>query len=414
MQKLESEGGNLAKRKETTVNRYALVNARVFTISSEVIENGAILINKGLIEKVGGREIVPDGVKCFDLNGASVLPGIIDAHCHVGVFNEGVGDIGSDGNEYGDPLTPDIKAVDGIYTDDEAFFDAISHGITTLCIGPGSANVIGGQMAVVKIRSNILEEMVIDDYVGLKCAFGENPKRVYGSKGKLPFTRMGVAATLRKAFNEAKNYKAERDYHMAKPEKEGEPKAPFKRDASKEIILEVLEGKKPIRAHAHRADDIQTAIRIANEYGVRINIEHATEGHKIANYIAGKGISIIIGPLNYSKTKVELRDGTMDAPKILEDAGVHFAVMTDAPVKKIGNLFDDIRLCVRHGVSKETALKSVTLHPAQILGMESRLGTIEAGKDADLVVFNGDPFDFMSTVSATIIDGKVLFGALPK
>lgn len=392
--------------------RYALKNVRIFTVSGGVIENGVVVVRDGKFELVGEADILPKRVKTFDMKGASLTPGFIDAHCHVGVFNEGVGEIGNDGNEYGDPITPEIKAVDGIYTDDEAFLDATSHGITTLCIGPGSANVIGGQMAVVKIRSNILEEMVLTDYVGLKCAFGENPKRVYSSKGKLPSTRMGVAATLRRAFNDALNYKAERDFHISKPAKEGEPKPPFKRDAAKEIILEVLEGKKPLRAHAHRADDIQTAIRIAEEYGVEIDIEHATEAHKIPNFIAKKGVSIIIGPLNYSKTKVELRDGSMDAARILSDAGVHFAVMTDAPVKKIGNLFDDVRLCVRHGLSRDEALKTVTINAARILKMDDRLGSIEQGKDADFVLFNGDPFDFMSTVKATVIDGKPVYGSL--
>ncbi|GAB4151834.1 MAG: amidohydrolase [Planctomycetota bacterium] len=393
-------------------SKYALVGAKIFTVSGEVIEKGTIAVENGKIFSVSDKTKAPKGYEEIDLKGCCITPGLIDAHCHVGVFNEGVGEVGNDGNDYSNPVTPHIKAADGIYTDDEAFLDALEHGITTLCIGPGSANVIGGQIAVVKCRSNILEEMMLTDYVGLKAAFGENPKRVYGASKTMPTTRMGVGAVLRKTLVEVINYKAKKEHHFAKPEKEGEPKAPFEVDYQKEIILEVLEGRKPLRAHAHRADDIQTAIRIAEEFGYKVVIEHGTEAHKIADWLAKKGVTVIIGPLNYSKTKVELRDASMEAPVILHKAGVKFAIMTDAPVKKIGNLFDDVRLCVRHGLSKDAALKAVTLIPAEILGYSDRLGSLEKGKDADFAVFEGDPFDFMSKVKATVIDGKVVFGKL--
>lgn len=393
-------------------NSFALKNARIFTGTGSTIAKGIIVVIDGKITAIGKNPAIPEGIPVHDLAGASVVPGFIDAHCHVGVFNEGAGDVGNDGNDYSSPITPHIKAADGIYTDDEAFQDAVANGITTLCIGPGSANVIGGQMAVVKCRSNILEEMLLTDYVGLKCAFGENPKRVYGSQKTMPTTRMGVGAILRKTLVEIQNYKAKKDFHHAKPEKEGEPKAPFEVDHIKEVVLEVIEGHKPMRAHAHRADDIQTAIRIAREFGLKVYIEHATEAFKIADYLAKTGVTVIIGPLNITKPKVELKDATMDMPAILEKAGVKFAVMTDAPVKRIGNLFDDMRLCVRHGLSKETALKAITSVPAEILGMSDRLGTLAVGKDADMAIFSGDPFDFMSTVKATLIDGRTVYGSL--
>ncbi|MDZ7816744.1 MAG: amidohydrolase [Planctomycetota bacterium] len=391
---------------------YALVNAKVFTVTGPPVEKGTVLVRDGKIAQVGKNVNVPDGMKTFNLSGKSVTPGFIDAHCHVGVFNEGVGEVGNDGNDYSNPITAEVKAADGIYPDDEGFTDALSSGITSLCIGPGSANVIGGQMALVKIRSNILDEIVVNDYCGLKCAFGENPKRVYGSRNTMPTTRMGVAAVFRKTLTDVLNYKRSRDHHASKKPENDNPPAPFKVDYQKEVIAEVLSGRQQLRAHAHRADDIQTAIRLAEEFGVDIVIEHATEAHKIAEWIAKKGVSLILGPLNHFKSKVELRDASVEGPRILEEAGVHFAIMTDAPVRKINALFDDVRLAVRHGLSRETALKSITLNAARILEADENIGSIENGKDADLVVFDGDPFDFMSAPVATIVDGKVRHGEL--
>jgi len=391
---------------------FALKNAKVYTVTDGIINNGTILIDGSKIVEVGEDLEIPESAEIHDLKGKSVIPGIIDAHCHVGVFNEGAGDIGCDGNDYSNPITPNIKAADGIWMDDEAFENARNNGITTLCIGPGSANVIGGQMAVLKTGGNILEEMMLDDYVGLKCAFGENPKQVYGPKRIMPITRMGVAAVLRDALIDAKNYLAKKEHHKSKKVEKGKTKEPFELKNGMEIIGEVIEGKKPLRAHAHRADDIQTAIRIAEEFGLKIVIEHCTEGHKISEFLAKKGISAIIGPLDTTKPKVELKDATLSIAKELEKAGVKFAIMTDHPVKRIDRLFDDVRACVRDGLSKETALKSVTINPAEILNMGDRLGSISKGKDADLAIFDGDPFDYMAKVICTLIDGEVKAGKL--
>ena len=390
----------------------ALKNATIYTITDGILENAILIIDENKIEAVGIGIDIPKSAKVYDLAGKFITPGFIDAHCHVGVFNEGVGDIGYDGNEATSPVTPEVKAVDGVYTDDEAFADALTHGITTLCIGPGSANVVGGQMCVVKNRSNILEEILIEDYVGLKCAFGENPKRVYDSQGKMPSTRMGVGAVLRKTLIDAQNYLNKKKHHENTPAKKDEPKAPFETNYSKEILCEVLEGKKPIRAHAHRTDDIQTAIRIAEEFDVKLVIEHCSEGHKIADFLAKKNVGVIIGPLDGTKPKVELRDMDIKAASILEKAGVEFAIMTDAPVVRIGQLFDDVRKTIRAGHSKENALRTITINPAKILGMDDKLGSIEAGKDADIVIFDRDPYDFNAIVETTIIDGKVLHGKL--
>ncbi len=389
---------------------YVLKNAKIYTVENGIIENGSILIKYGKIERIGKEIEIPANIPIYDLKGKSVTPGFIDAHCHVGVFNEGTGEPGNDGNDYSKPVTAEVKAADGIYPEDEGFLDGIENGVTTMCVAPGSANVVGGQIAVVKPKSKILEEMLITDYVGLKCAFGENPKRVYGERHIMPTTRMGVAAVLRKALHDAKNYQALKEFKLNQKPEEGKPVEPFKTDFINEVFLPILKKQKPLRAHAHRMDDIQTAIRIAKEFDINIVIEHCTEGYKIADFLAEKGIPIIIGPLNGTRPKVELKDMTLDAPRILEEAGVKFAVMTDSPVERSGALFDDVRLFIRKGLSEEMGLKSITSIPAEILGLSDRLGSIEIGKDADLNVFDGNPFDFRSKISAVTIEGKLVFG----
>lgn len=391
---------------------YAITGVTVHGGSSEPVDDCTILVEAGRIAGIGTGLSAEDAPRVHHLQGCHVTPGIVDAHCHVGVFNEGTGEAGMDGNDYSDPITPEIRSLDGIYADDEAFEDARASGITTLGIAPGSANVIGGQIAAMKTGGNIVEEMTISDYVGLKCAFGENPKRVYGAKGKMPTTRMGVTAKLRMALMEAALYGRRKAHHLSKPLKEGESRPPFKTDYRNEVILRVLRREVPMRAHAHRADDIQSAVRVAEEFGVDLVVEHCTEGHLIADYLAGKGIPVIIGPLDTSKTKVELRNATMDGAGRLEEAGVSFALMTDAPVKKIGSLVDDVRNCVRHGVSRRAALAAVTEVPARIMGLSGRIGSLRPGSDADMAVFEGDPFDFMSRVRATLVDGVPVHGEL--
>jgi len=391
---------------------YAITDVTAHTLSSGTVEDCTIVVRNGRIAAVG-REVPTEGAEeIHSLAGFHVTPGIIDAHCHVGVFNEGVGEVGMDGNDYSDPLTPEIRALDGIYPDDEAFGDARKAGITTLGIAPGSANVIGGQIAALKTGGNITEEMIISDYVGLKCAFGENPKRVYGQKGKMPTTRMGVTAKLRMALMEARLYGERKDHHLTAPLKEGEARSPFKTDYRREVVLRVLRREVPLRAHAHRMDDIQSAVRVAEEFGLDLVVEHCTEGHMIADFLARKGIPVIIGPLDGTKPKVELRNATMEGARKLEEAGVHFAVMTDAPVKRVGSLIDDIRNCVRHGVSRETALRAVTTVPAAIMGLSGRIGSLEAGMDADMAIFEDDPFEFMSGVRATLVGGEAVHGQL--
>ncbi len=390
----------------------ALRNATLYTVTAGIFDNGTILIEDGKIKGIGSDIKIPEGSKIYDLKGKSITPGFIDAHCHVGVFNEGIGDMGFDGNDATSPVTPEIRAIDGIYGEDEAFDDARKAGITTLCVGPGSANVIGGQMCVVKPRSKIVEQMLVEDYNGLKSAFGENPKRVYGSQNKMPQTRMGVAAVMRKAFMDVQKYAAKKIHHENTPAEKDKPKAPFETDYNKEIILQVLNRNKSLRAHAHRTDDIQSAIRIAEEFGIELVIEHCTEGWRIADYLADKGVGVILGPLESTKPKSELRYLTMEAARILEEAGIPFAMMTDAPVIKIASLWDVVRSAMREGLSKKAAMECVTINPAKILRMDNRIGSLEHGKDADIVVWDGDPYDFNTPIVATFIDGKLLEGEL--
>ncbi len=382
---------------------YALSGARIYTAETGIIDTGAILIENGLIKAVGSDIEIPDGFARYDLRGKCVTPGFIDSHSHIGVFNEGAGSVGHDGNDYGEPVQPMLRALDAIYPDDPAFADALQNGITSLCITPGSGNVIGGQMALIKNRGNIIEEMVVDSFVGLKCAFGENPKVRYSGMNKIPGTRMGIAAMVRKTFMKAIRYQEKK---LANTE------SYFEINPDMEVLLKVLSREVPLRAHAHRMDDIQTAIRIAEEFDLKLVIEHCTEGWTIADFLARKQVPIIIGPLNSTRTKVELRNKSLESPRVLEEAGVEFSIMTDAPVQRVGTLFDDVRLSVRNGLSEETALQTITIRPARILGYDHQIGSIKAGKHADLNIFSGDPFDSRNRIETVIINGKILYGAI--
>ncbi len=386
-------------------NQFALVGARIYTAAGEPLDQGIILIEEGHIKAVGQGIDVPADWTRFDLQGKSITPGFIDAHCHIGVFNEGAGEVGHDGNDYGEPVQPMLRALDAIYPDDPAFVDALQNGITSMCISPGSGNVIGGQMALLKNRGNIVEDMLVDEFVGLKCAFGENPKVRYASLRKIPGTRMGIAAMIRKHFLKASQYNERKTRHH-------EEEKYFEHDPEMEVLGKILSRDLPLRAHAHRMDDIQTAIRIAEEFDLRLVIEHCTEGWTIADFLARKQVPVIIGPLNSTRTKFELRNKSLESAGVLEKAGVQFSIMSDAPVERIGALFDDVRLAIRNGLSERTALEAITIRPARILGYEKQIGSLESGKQADINVFSGDPFDSRNRVEAVIIDGKLQYGAI--
>lgn len=341
-------------------------------------------------------------VKIIDATGKWVLPGFIDAHCHVGIGEEIYQYEGDDLNEMTDPLTPELRAIDGINPEDEGFRDARLGGVTAAFTCPGSANVIGGTGVVVKTAGRFVEEMVVREPAGLKVAFGENPKTVYGEQKKMPMTRMGTAALLRQAFVDAQNYREKLEQGKSDPDKLPE------RDLGLETINLVLDRKIPLRAHAHRADDIMTAIRIAREFEVDLVLDHCTEGHKLVDVLKEYGYPAAVGPSLINRAKVELKDKSFETPGILARAGVRVSIMTDHSVTPIEYLPLCAALAVRNGMAEDHALKSITIWTAETLGVADRIGSLEEGKDADIVVWKGKPLSLEAATFAVLIDGKIV------
>ena len=387
----------------------AIKGGKILTITDGVIEGGTILIDGGKIVKVGKRIKVPEDTEVIDVTGKVVMPGLIDAHCHIGIIEEKIGWAGGDGNEMTDPATPHMRALDAIKANanEGGLEAAVKAGITTVQILPGSANVIGGTGVVVKTAPKVVtDDMVIRNPSGMKIAFGENPRRVYGEgQKKTPSTRMGVAAILREWLQKTVNYMEKKERFKDDPEKKPEV------DIKLEALIPVLKGEIPLRAHAHRADDIATAVRIAEEFGVKISWEHATEGHRIAEWIAEKGIPAVWGPSLMSRPKWEMRELSFDTPKALYDAGVKFAFQTDSMGANIAYLPISAGLAVKHGLPYEEALRAITIVPAEILGVADRVGSIEKGKDADLRILDGDPLELRTRVEMVLIDGEIAYKA---
>lgn len=382
-------------------NRYFIHNGRVKTmVGREFI--GSILIENGKIIDLGERLRVPDNAQVIDAEGCYVLPGFIDAHCHVGIGEEIYRLEGDDINEMTEPVTPELRALDGINPDDEGFRDARLGGITAVFTGPGSANVIGGTGLVMKTAGRVIDKMILREPAGLKIAFGENPKAVYGEQKKMPMTRMATAALLRQALVDAQTYREKLKAGESDPEKKPE------RDLGMENLVRVLEGEVPLRAHAHRADDIMTALRIAKEFDVQIIIEHCTEGHKIAAELAEYGCPAVVGPSLINRAKVELKEKSFKTPGVLAKAGVKVAIMTDHPVIPLEQLTLSAALAVKDGLDEEEGLKAITINAAEILGVEDRIGSLETGKDADIVIWSGHPFTLMARPVVVMIDGQVV------
>jgi imidazolonepropionase-like amidohydrolase len=345
------------------------------------------------------------------------MPGLIDAHCHVGLFPDGIGWEYSDGNEMTDPITPHLRALDAVHPEDQAFKELAAAGVTTVLTGPGSGNLIGGQWVCLKTAPKTsVEQMVLLEPAGMKMALGENPRRVYGEQKKAPSTRMGNAATLRAALVDAQNYlekwrryEADVAEYQAKVEAGDEeaeaPKVP-ERDLKLEALGKVLRREMPARVHAHRADDMLTAVRIAEEFGLDLTLEHATEGYKIADILADKGIPVTVGPILFSRVKYELKGMTPKNPGLMARAGVKVAIQTDE-TSAVKYLSINAALAVREGMSEEEALKAITINPAEIIGVADRVGSLEVGKDADIVVFSGHPFDYRTVAELVLVDGQV-------
>lgn len=382
----------------------AIKNVTIHTMTEdEIIENGIILINNGKICDIGSNIIIPENTEIIDGKNGFLMPGIIDAHCHVGMWEDGLGFEGSDGNETTDPVTPHLRAIDAINPVDRCFQEALDVGITTVATGPGSANVIGGTFATMKTYGKTIDDMVIDDCTAMKSAFGENPKRVYSGKKATPSTRMATAAILRENLIKAKNYVEKQE-----ASKNGIDKAPDF-DMKLEALAMVIRKEIPLKAHAHRADDILTAIRIAKEFDLNLSLEHCTEGHLITENLKDEHIkAIIVGPSLSDRSKVELKNLTFKTPGILNKAGIKVSIMTDHPVIPLQYISICAALAAREGMDEEEALRSITINPAHAINVDHRVGSIEIGKDADIIIYNGHPFDLRNTVKFVMINGEVV------
>ncbi|NLJ58816.1 MAG: amidohydrolase [Tissierellia bacterium] len=379
-------------------------NGYIKTMDGEDIQKGQIIIEDGKIKAIGTNLDIPSGAEVVDAEGLLVTPGFVEAHCHIGMWEEGIGFEGSDGNEAVEPITPHLRAIDGINPMEEGFQDAIEGGVTTAVTGPGSANIIGGTFVAIKTYGKRIDNMIIKEPVAMKIAFGENPKRVYEAQNKSPVTRMAVAAMLRETLYEAKKYME--DLEASKEDPDQKPDFDIKLHS----LIPVLKKEIPLKAHAHRADDIFTALRIAKEFDLDITLDHCTEGHLIVDELKAAGKPCLVGPTLGSRSKVELRYKSFETPKILIDAGIKTAIITDSQVIPIQHISMCAGLAVKAGLSEEEAWKTITIYPAEITGIDDRVGSLKVGKDADIAIFKGNPLldvDFETVM--TIIDGKIVY-----
>lgn len=393
--------------------RRFILNGRIMTMAPKtkpLYENGYILIEKGKIAAIGDMEelertpVKDKETDVIDVEGRLVMPGIIEAHCHMGITEEKKGMEGDDCNENVEPITPYLRAVDAINPMDAAFDDAVRAGITSAMVGPGSSNVVGGQFAFIKTKGRRIDDLIVLAPAAMKIAFGENPKVNFSGQGKMPVTRMAIAGMLREELFKAKKY-------MEKKKSARESGSNFEEDFKYECWIPVFEGKIPLKAHVHRVDDIFTAIRIAKEYGLKMTLDHCSEGHLIAEELAKEGYPAIVGPDLSSRSKIEVQNVAFKTAGILNDAGLQVAITTDHPVSLIQSLPICAGMCVKSGMSMDAALRAITLHAAQICNVADRVGSLEAGKDADIAVFDGNPLEVSARTYCTLIDGEVVWNA---
>lgn len=381
-----------------------VINAKIYTMRGAVIECGYVMTENGKIVKVGSMtDYTPQGAE-VDAEGRMLTPGLVDAHSHIGMWEEGLNFEGADGNEETDPCTPHLSAVDAVNPFDCAFEDARGGGVTCVVTGPGSANPIGGQIIAMKTYGTRVDDMIIKAPVGMKIAFGENPKSVYNDKNQTPVTRMATASIIRDALHKAREYSELIKKHKQNPDENDRPEY----DARCEALLAVLNKKIPLHAHAHRADDIYTAVRIAEEFDAELILVHATEGHLISDSLAELDYPVLSGPILTDRSKPELKNQTEQSAAKLCTAGVKTAIITDHPEVPEKYLTLCAAIAHRNGFSYENALKAVTIIPAQICGIDDRVGSVAEGLDADMVIWDGDPLDF-GTPLIVIQDGKITF-----
>lgn len=380
-----------------------ITGGKIFTMAGQIYESGTIEIENGKIKSVREgvmAEQLPDSrERVLHVPGAWVMPGLIEAHCHMGITEEKKGMEGDDCNENVEPSTPYLRAIDAINTMDAAFDDAVRAGITSAMIGPGSSNVVGGQFAFIKTKGRRIDDLIVLAPAAMKIAFGENPKVNYSGQGKSPVTRMAIASILREELFKARQYQVKK----AKRDED------FEEDFRMEPWLPVLRGEIPLKAHVHRADDIFTVIRIVREYGLSVTLDHCSEGHLIAPYLAEEGFPAIVGPDLSSRTKIEVQNMAFKTAHVLQAAGIRTAITTDHPVSLIQSLPLCAGLAVKAGLPMEEGLKAITINPAIICKVADRVGSLEVGKDGDIAIFDGNPMEVFTKTLYTIIDGRVVY-----
>ena len=385
-----------------------IIHGNIKTMEENEYSDGYLKIDQGRITAIGNMSDIQEcdlesmkadsGTQVIDAKGNLVMPGIIESHCHMGITEEKKGMEGDDCNETVDPVTPYLRAIDAINPMDDAFHDALKAGITAAMIGPGSANVVGGQFAFIKTHGRCIDKMIVKAPAAMKVAFGENPKVNYSGQNVSPVTRMSIAAKLREELTRAREY--ERKIH------ENPEQTP---DFHYECWLPVLSGEIPLKAHAHRADDILTAVRIAKEFGLRMTLDHCSEGHLIIEELKEAGFPAIVGPDMASRNKIEVRNMAFKTAGLLSSNGILTAVTTDHPVSKIQFLPICAGLAVKEGMSMEDGFRAITINAAKICGVDDRLGSLAVGKDGDIAIFGGNPMEVFTKTLCTIVEGKIVY-----
>jgi imidazolonepropionase-like amidohydrolase len=385
----------------------AIKNAHILTMAGQEYESGCVTFDK-VIRYVGDR--LPEGSyeTVLDAKGAYLLPGLVDAHCHVGMFEDSLGFEGDDGNEDSDPITPQLRAIDALNPFDRAFSDAAKAGVTTVVTGPGSANPIGGQFAAVKTHGVCIDDMIVKAPAAMKLALGENPKTVYHGKSQTPVTRMGTVAMIRETLEKAKEYQELWTEYKQAPEDNDKPEFDSKLDA----LLPVIRRELPVKIHAHRADDICTAIRIAKEFDLDVTIEHCTDGEAVAEILAREKVPIMLGPTLSDRSKPELRSMSFSIYQTLSSLGLDVAIITDHPEIPIEHLPLCAALAVKNGMDETLALEAITIRAAKNCRIENRVGSIEVGKDADFCVYGTLPTRFGADNLCTVIDGAIIYSSI--
>ena len=375
-------------------------NAEIITMTGENYKNGCILFDEKILYI--GEKIPQDADEIIDAEGKIVMPGLIDAHCHVGMFEDSLGFEGDDGNEDSDPVMPHLRAIDGINPFDRGFSDAYNAGVTAVVTGPGSANPVGGQFAAVKTYGICVDDMIIKAPAAMKMALGENPKCVYNEKEEAPVTRMGTMALIRELFIKSQEYLRQLEAYEENSEDNEKPEFDMKLEA----MIPVLRREIPVKIHAHRADDICSAIRIGKEFNVDVTIEHCSDGDAVAPILEREKLPVMLGPTLSDRSKPELRNLTFDTYRNLSDRGLDVAIITDHPEITIENLPLCAAMAVKHGMNEEKALEAITITAAKNCRINDKIGSLSVGKDADIAVFTDLPTRFDAVCAMTFIDGK--------